>query len=94
MTGWLLLYDHHLSLALRTNSDAGITVDSLDQLLALMPHHPVGVDLRGACWVQRHHLESTEIGFADGKILRADVIDVQNFVLVKVVFADITTAIA
>lgn len=85
--------DHRLSLSLRTHSDARVTVDSLDQLLALMPHHPVGVDLRGACWVQRHHLESAEISFTDGKVLRAHVIDVQNTVLIKVVFADITTTI-
>lgn len=93
MTCRLLLYDRDLSPSLRTDSDARITVDSLDQLLALMPHHPVGVDLRGACWVQRHHLESAEISFADGKILRAHVIDVQNTVLIKVIFADVTTAI-
>lgn len=78
---------------LHTNSNARIAVDSLDQLLALMPDHPVRVNLRGAFGVQRNHLESAEVCFADGEVLWANVIDVQNIVLVKIVFARITTAI-
>ena len=78
---------------LRTNSNARIAVDSLHQLLALMPDHPVGVNLGGALGVQRNHLESAEVCFTDGKVLRAHIMDVQNIVLVKIVFAHVTTAI-
>lgn len=78
---------------LHTNSNARITVDSLHQLFALMPDHPVRVNLGGAFGVQRHHLESAEVSFANGKVLWAHVIDVQNIVLVKIIFAGITTTI-
>lgn len=78
---------------LHTNSNARIAVDSLHQLLALMPDHPVGVNLGGTLRVQRNHLESAEVCFTDGKVLWAHVIDVWNTVLVEIVFARITTAI-
>ena len=58
-----------------------------------MPDHPVGVNLGGTRGVQRNHLESAEVCFADVKVLRTHVIDVQNIVLIKIVFAHITTAI-
>jgi hypothetical protein len=76
-----------------TDSDARIAVDGLHQLLALMPDHPVGVDLRGAFRVQRNHLEPAEVCFADVIVLWADVMDIQHFVLVKVIFANIPSAI-
>lgn len=79
---------------LRTNSNARITVDSLHQLLALMPDHPVGVDLGCTLGVQRNHLESAEVSLTDGEVLRAHVVDVQNIILVKIVFAHIPTSIA
>lgn len=78
---------------LRTNSNARVAVDSLHQLLALMPDHPVGVNLGGALRVQRNHLESAEVCFTDGKVLWAHIINVQNIVLVEIIFADITTTI-
>lgn len=78
---------------LRTNSNARVAVDSLHQLLALMPDHPVGVNLGGALRVQRNHLESAEVCFTDRKVLWAHIINVQNIVLVEIVFADITTTI-
>lgn len=79
---------------LHTNSNARVTVDSLHQLLALMPDHPVGVNLGGARGVQRNHLESAEVCFTDGKVLWTHIIDVQNVILVKIVFAYVATAIA
>lgn len=78
---------------LRTNSNARIAVDSLHQLFALMPHHPVGVNLRGAFGIQGYHLESAEVCFTDGKVLRANIMDVQDIVLVKIILANISTAI-
>ena len=78
---------------LRTNSNARVTVDSLHQLLALMPDHPVGVNLGSALRVQRNHLKSAEVCFTDGKVLWAYVINVQNIVLVEVIFAHITTTV-
>ncbi|TNN87265.1 hypothetical protein EYF80_002467 [Liparis tanakae] len=80
--------------ALSSRGNAGIAVDSLHQLLALMPDHPVGVNLGGARGVQGNHLESAEVCFTDVEVLRAHVMDVQNTVLVKIVFAHVTTAIA
>lgn len=79
---------------LRTNSDAGVAVNCLYQLLALVADDPVGINLRGALWIQRNHLESTEVCFTNGKVLGAHVINVQNFVVIKVIFTRITTAIA
>lgn len=78
---------------LHTDSNARVAVDSLDQLLALMPDNPVGVDLGGTLGVQRNHLESAEVGFTDGKVFRAYIIDVQNIILIKIIFAHITTSI-
>lgn len=78
---------------LLTNSNARIAVDGLHQLLALMPDHPIGVNLGGARGVQRNHLESAEICFADGKVFGAHIIDVQHIVLIKIVSAHITTTI-
>lgn len=79
---------------LRTNSDAGVAIDCLHQFFALVADNPVGINLRGALWIQRNHLESTEVCFADGKVLWAHVINVQNAVVIKIIFARITTAIA
>lgn len=79
---------------LRTNSDAGVAVDGLHQLLALVADNPVGINLRGALGIQRNHLESTEVCFTDGEVLGAHVIDVQNAVVIKIIFARITAAIA
>lgn len=78
---------------LHTDSNARVAVDSLDQLLALMPDNPVGVDLGGTFGVQRNHLESAEVGFTDGKVFWAYIIDVQNIILIKIIFAHITTSI-
>lgn len=59
-----------------------------------MPDHPVGVDLGCTLGVQRNHLESAEVSLTDGEVLRAHVVDVQNIILVKIVFAHIPTSIA
>ena len=76
-----------------THSNARVTIDSLDQLFALMANHPVGVNLRGAFGVQGNHLELSEVCRTDVKVFWTYVIDVGHVVLVKVVFASIPTAI-
>lgn len=76
-----------------TNSNAGVTVDSLDELFTLMADYPVGVNLWGALGVQRHHLELAEVCLADVKVLGTNVIDIRHVVLVKVILASISTAI-
>lgn len=82
-----------LVVILRTNSNARVAVNSLHQLLALMPDNPVGVNLGGALRVKRNHLESAEVCFTDGKVLWAHIINVQNIVLVEIIFADIPATI-
>lgn len=77
-----------------THSNARVTVDRLDQLLALVANHPVRVNLRGAFGVQGHHLELPEVCLADVKVFGAYVVDVGHVVLVEVIFASITTAVA
>lgn len=79
---------------LRTNSDAGVAVDCLYQFLALVADNPVGVNLRGALWIQRNHLESTEVCFTDGKVLWAHIVNVQNTVVIEIIFTGVSTAIA
>lgn len=59
-----------------------------------MADNPVGVNLGGALGVKGNHLESTEVCFTDGKVLRAHVVDVQNTVFVKIISACITATIA
>ena len=76
-----------------THSDARVTVDSLDQLLALVAYHPVRVNLRGAFGVQGHHLELSEVRLTDVKVFGAYIVDVRHVVLVEVIFASVTTAI-
>lgn len=78
---------------LLTNSDARVAVDSLNQLFALMADDPVGINLRGAFGVQRNHLELAEICLANVKVLGTNVVDVRHVVLVKVIFASISTTI-
>lgn len=77
-----------------TNSNARITVDCLNQLLALMTNNPVRVNLRCALGIQRNHLEFTEVCLTDVNIFRTHIIDVGHFVLIKIILADITTTIA
>lgn len=79
--------------SLLTHSKSRITVDSLDKLFALMAYHPVRVVLGCPFGVQRNHLESAEIGLTDINVFRTDVIDVWHTVLVKVIFASITSTI-
>lgn len=76
-----------------TNSDAGVRVGRLHQLLALMANDPVGVDLSSALGVQVDHLEVPEVGFTDGTIFRTHVINVWDAVIVKVVLASVPTSV-
>lgn len=79
--------------SLLTHSKSGITVDRLDELFALMAYHPVRVVLGCPFGVQRNHLELAEIGLTDINVFRANVIDVGHIVLVKVIFASITSTV-
>lgn len=58
-----------------------------------MADDPVGINLRGAFRVKRNHLELAEVCLTDVKVLWTHVVDVRNVVLIKVVFASISTAI-
>lgn len=79
--------------SLLTYSKTRITVYSLDKFFALMAYNPVRVILGGSFGIQRNHLEPAEIGFTDVNILRTDVINVWHIIMVKVIFAGITSAI-
>lgn len=59
-----------------------------------MPDNPVRINLGGAFWIQRNHLELAEVCLTDIEVLRTNIIDIRNVVLVKVVFASISTTIA
>jgi len=83
----------HNMFLLLTDGDARVAVDGLYQLFALMADDPVRINLRGAFRVQRNHLELAEVGLTNVEVLWAHVVDVRHVVLVKVVFASISTAI-
>lgn len=85
--------DNHNTFFLLTNGDARVAVDSLNQLFALMADDPVRINLRSAFGVQRNHLELAEVCLTNVKVLRTHVVDVRNVVLVKVIFASISTTI-
>lgn len=59
-----------------------------------MSNHPVGVDLRCSLGVQVHHLKLPEVGDADGVVLRTHVKEVRDVVVVKVVFAGVSSTVA
>ena len=77
-----------------TYSDARVRVGGLHQLFALMPDHPVGVDLRGSLGVQVDHLELPEVRHADGVVLGAHVEDVGDAVVVEVVLAGVPPSVS
>lgn len=79
--------------SLLTYSESRVTVDSLDEFFALMAYNPVRVILGCPFGIQRNHLESAEIGLTDVNILRTDVINVWHIVMVKIIFASITSTI-
>lgn len=79
--------------SLLTYGKSRITVDRLDELFALMAYHPVRVVLGCPFGIQRNHLESAEISLTDIKVFRTDVIDVWHTVMVKIIFASITSTI-
>lgn len=86
----MLIIRQHLLL---TNSNARITVDSLDKFFALMTDNPVRVNLGGAFGVQRNHLELAEVCLTNAKVFWTHIIDVGHVVLVKVIFASISATI-
>ena len=77
-----------------TYSDARVRVGGLHQLFALVPDHPVGVDLRGSLGVQVDHLKLPEVRYADGVVLRAHVENVRDAVVVEVVLAGVPSSVA
>lgn len=76
-----------------TNSKSRITVDSLNKFFAFVTNNPVGINLRCSLRIQGNHLESTEVCLTYVNILRADVINVINLVIVKIIFACIAPPI-
>lgn len=76
-----------------TYSYSRIRVGSLHQFLALVANNPVGINLSCSLGVQRDHLELSEISFTDGIVFRTYIKNIWNIVIVKVIFANITSAI-
>lgn len=83
----------HFACLLLTNCDAWIRVCSLNQFFALMPDHPVGIDLSCSLWIQVDHLELPEVCNANGIVLWTHVEDIRDAVIVKVVFARVPSSI-
>lgn len=78
---------------LLTDCNAWIRIGGLNQLFALVSDHPVGINLSGSLWIQVDHLELPEVCFTDGIVLRTHVKDVWDTVVVKVIFAGISSSI-
>lgn len=76
-----------------TNCKARVTVDCLNQFFTLVTHNPVWIILGCSFWIQGNHLKPSEVSLTDFHIFRADVINVWHTVLVKVIFASISTSI-
>lgn len=76
-----------------TYGNAWVRIGGLYKLFALVPHHPVGVDLSGSLRVQVDHLELPEVCATDGAVLRTYVKDIWDAVIVKVVLAGVTSSI-
>lgn len=77
-----------------TYCNTRVRIGSLHEFLALVSYHPVGIDLRGSFRIQMHHLELSKVGDTDAVILGAHVKDVGDAVVVKVVFACVTSSIS
>lgn len=76
-----------------TDCDAWVRVGRLDQLFALMSDHPVRIDLSGSLGIQVDHLELSEVCGTDGVVFRAHVENIRDAVVVKVVFAGVSSSI-
>ena len=76
-----------------TYCNSGVRVGRLHQFFALVSDHPVWIDLSCSLGVQMDHLELSEVSDADGVVLWAHVEDVRDVVIVKVVFAGVTSAV-
>lgn len=76
-----------------TYSYARIRIGGLNQFFALVANNPVGVNLSCTLGIQGDHLKLSEISFTDVIIFRAHIINIWDAVIVKVIFADITSAI-
>lgn len=79
---------------LLTHCDAWVRVGRLNQLFALVPDHPVRIDLSGSLGIQVDHLELPEVCSGDGVVLRAHVENIWDAVVVKVVYAGVSSSIA
>lgn len=78
---------------LLTDCDTRVRVGGLNEFFALMSDHPVGINLSGSFGVQVDHLELPEVGDTDGIILWTHVDNIWDVVVVKVVFAGVTSPI-
>lgn len=76
-----------------TNSNARVRIGSLHELFALMPYHPVGIDLCCSFGIQMDHLELSEVCAADAVVLWAHVEYVWDAVVVKVIFACVASSV-
>ena len=79
---------------LLTDCNAWVRVGRLDQLFALVSHHPVGIYLSGSLRIQVDHLELPEVCGSDGIVLWTHVKKIWNAVVIKVIFARVPSSIA
>lgn len=77
-----------------TYSDARVRVCCLHQLFALVTNDPVGINLCGPLGIQRDHLEVSEVCLGDGVVLGTHIINIWDVIIVKVIFTNITSAVA
>lgn len=76
-----------------TDCKARVTVDCLNQFFTLVTNNPVWIILGCSFGIQGNHLKFSEISLTNFHIFRADIINVWHTVLVKVIFASISTSI-
>lgn len=93
-TNWHEMVDGQQTNALLTHCDAWVRVGSLNQLFALMSDHPVRIDLSGSLGIQVDHLELSEVCSTYRIVLWAHVQNIRDAVIVKVVFAGVSSSIA
>jgi hypothetical protein len=76
-----------------TNRHSRIAVEQLHHLSAFVVDDPSWILLIVTDWIKSDALEGSEVGRDDFVVVWADIVVVVNFVVVKVVFTDITDSI-
>lgn len=76
-----------------TYCNAWVRVGSLNQLFALVSHHPVGINLSGSLRIQVDHLELPEVRHTNGIVFWTHVKDIWDVVIIKVVFARVPSSV-